>query len=273
MSAVAQLDQTAAAYDRLAPYYDEFTCGYAHAEWVAAIERRAVKLGLRGRRAIDIACGTGKSTAALLALGYSVRACDISAGMVLEAQQKLPSYAEAFFVADMRELPPLGEFDFVLCLDDAINYLLSDDELATTFSGAAALLSPSGVFAFDVNSIQTYRTSFAQTLVREGDGLFFAWRGEGAATAAPGQLASAMVETFAERADGLWERSSSRHVQRHHRQDVVRAELARAGLECCAVAGQLAVDEDRQIKLVYFARRADRHSESEEVSRVHIISP
>lgn len=264
MSELAQLDQAAGAYDSLAPYYDEFTSGYPHEGWVAAIERRAVALGMRGDRAIDIACGTGKSTAALLARGYSVLACDISAGMVREAQRKFPLLADAFLVADMRELPELGEFDFVLCLDDAVNYLLSDSELGATFSGVAELLSPTGVFAFDLNSLQTYRGAFAQTLVREGDGLFFTWRGEGTATALPGELAAATVEVFAERPDGLWQRSSSRHVQRHHPPEVVHAELSRAGLECCAVAGQLAgaqlehtVDEDRHIKLVYFARRAD----------------
>jgi trans-aconitate methyltransferase len=60
--AVFELDQAAAAYQVLAPYYDDFTAGFAYEEWVAAIERRAVGLGLVGRRALDLACGTGNST-------------------------------------------------------------------------------------------------------------------------------------------------------------------------------------------------------------------
>jgi SAM-dependent methyltransferase len=269
MATVVELSGTADAYDCLAPFYDEFTTGYAHDRWVAAIESRAAQLGLRGRRALDIACGTGKSTAPLLTRGYSVLACDISPGMVFEAQAKFPSRAEAFLVADMRELPPLGEFDFVVCLDDAVNYLLAAEELEATFAGVAELLSPEGIFAFDLNTLQTYRSSFAQAIVREGDGLFFAWRGETTATVAAGGLAAATVEIFAERANGLWERRSSRHVQRHHPATVVRVALARAGLECCAVAGQSAgaqletgADEERHIKLVYFARRADSRSNS-----------
>jgi SAM-dependent methyltransferase len=278
--AVAQLSETADAYDCLAPFYDEFTTGYAHDRWVAAIERRAAQLGLRGRRALDIACGTGKSTAPLLARGYSVLACDISPGMVCEAQAKFPSHAEAFLVADMRELPPLGEFDFVVCLDDAVNYLLSEDELEATFAGVAELLSPQGIFAFDLNTLQTYRSSFAQAIVRESESLFFTWRGQSTSTVGAGELAAATVEIFAERPDGLWERRSSRHVQRHHPPAAVRAALSQAGLECCAVAGQSAgaqleagADEDRHIKLVYFARRADSLIEPEEVNRVDIISP
>jgi hypothetical protein len=183
--------------------------------------------------------------------------------MVSEARRKFPDHADAFFVADMRWLPRLGEFDLILCLDDAVNYLLSEDDLRATFTGVAGLLARDGVFAFDVNSLNTYRGPFAQALVRETDGLFFSWCGEAKSEIESGGLASAMVEVFAERRDGLWERRSSHHIQRHHPTRIVLAALERAGLECCALAGQLpgaqletSADEDRHIKLVYFARRA-----------------
>ncbi len=262
MTLLAQLDPTADAYDCLAPYYDDFTTGYAHDIWVAAIESRAVELGLRGHRALDIACGTGKSTAPLLARGYSVLACDISTEMVREAQRKFPANADSFLVADMRELPPLGEFDLILCLDDAANYLLSEDELEAAFASVASVLSDDGIFAFDLNSLHTYRSSFAQAIIRQTDGLFFGWRGQSTSKIRPGQIAAATVEIFAQREDGLWERRSSHHVQRHHPPEVVRRALQRAGLECCAVAGQHAgaqleaiADEQRHIKLVYFAQQ------------------
>ena len=129
-------------HELLAPHYDDFTAAYAHDAWVNAIERRATELGLTGRRALDLACGTGKSTLPLLARGYSVLACDISEGMVREARRKLPEYSDAFLVADMRDLPAVGEFDLVLCLDDAVNYLVSDEELEATFAGVAPRARP-----------------------------------------------------------------------------------------------------------------------------------
>ena len=260
MNTFAYSDPTAAAYDRMAAYYDEFTSGYAHETWVAAIERQATEIGLCGRRALDIACGTGKSTIPLLVRGYSVVGCDISQGMVREAQRKLPDQADAFFVADMRRLPALGEFDLVLCLDDALNYLLSEDDLEATFANAAKALAPTGVFAFDLNTLATYRSAFTLPIIREHEGLFFAWRGEGASGIAPGETATATVEVFAQREDGLWERKSSRHVQRHHRPQSVRDSLLRAGLDCRLIVGQLpggrlesSFDEERHTKLVYFA--------------------
>jgi SAM-dependent methyltransferase len=264
MAVISAPDTTAVGYDCLAPFYDRFTADYAYERWISAIEARAKRLGLDGRRALDIACGTGKSTQPLIARGYSALACDISEGMIREAQRNFPEHGDAFFVADMRELPPVGEFDFVLCIDDAINYLLSDSELEATFAGVASVLSPGGVFAFDANSLLTYRTSFVETAVTEGPGVCFLWRGEGNPGIHPGEMASASVEIFAELEDGLWERRAMRHVQRHHPRQAICAALRRAGLECCDMLGQHpgasleeTPDEGRHIKVVYFARRRD----------------
>jgi SAM-dependent methyltransferase len=265
MAPIAALDPAATGYDCLAPFYDRFTAGYAYDPWIEAIERRAVALGLRGGRALDLACGTGKSTLPLLTRGYEVRGCDISEGMIRRAQEKLPDLADAFSVADMRDLPTLGEFDLVLCLDDAVNYLLGDDDLEAAFAGVAGVLAPDGVFAFDVNTLLTYRTCFAETAIREEEDLFFAWRGEATPGLQPGEGASATVEIFARDADERWERHTMRHIQRHHPRYAICAALERAGLECSATLGQHRgailedeADEESHIKLVYFAKRLNR---------------
>jgi len=85
---------TSGAYDVLAPAYDLLTAGYAYRPWLAAIERLACDHGLAGRRALDVACGTGKSLEALLDLGYDAMGCDASAGMAAVARRKLAGRAE-----------------------------------------------------------------------------------------------------------------------------------------------------------------------------------
>jgi SAM-dependent methyltransferase len=185
--------------------------------------------------------------------------------MVDEARAKYGLLVDDLFVADMRELPAIGTFDLVTCLDDAINYLLSEAELHDTFRGVSRLLAPGGIFAFDVNTLKTYRTTFAQTFIREDEGGLFCWRGEASSPIEPGDVASARIEAFIEGDGALWQRVSSRHVQRHHPPEMVRGALAAAGLECPMVAGQLGggrledgADEAGHIKLVYFARRPGR---------------
>lgn len=262
MATIANADPAAVGYDCIAPFYDKFTAAYAYEPWIDAIVTRARALGLAGSRALDLACGTGKSTLPLVSRGYTVRGCDISAGMIRQARRNLPALADAFSVADMRDLPDLGTFDLVLCLDDAINYLLGEAELESTFAGVARSLSPDGIFAFDVNSLLTYRTAFAETEVREDADLLFAWRGEASSALRPGEGASARVEIFARQPGGLWERHTMRHIQRHHPRQAVCSALERAGLECCAIYGQHRgafledrADENSHIKLVYLAKR------------------
>jgi SAM-dependent methyltransferase len=263
MPDLLRFDNPAGAYARLASHYNGFTAGYDHDRWVDAIEVIGRSHGQLGRRALDIGCGTGRSTAPLFDRGYSVLACDISPEMIRIARASFPAHRNCFFVADMRKLPELGEFDLILCLDDALNYLTSDVDLAATFRCVAGLLSATGMFVFDVNSLRTYRTAFAGAMVRESEGRFFAWRGEADASVQPGGTAAATLEVFAQRDDGLWERSSSRHVQRHHAEPTIRRLLRSSGLHCVSAIGQSRgvqldseVDEGRHTKVVYFARPA-----------------
>ena len=81
---------TTHGYDVVAPAYDLLTEGYAYGPWLRAIDRLAREHGLPGRRALDVACGTGKSLEALLDLGYDAVGCDGSVGMAAIAQSHGP---------------------------------------------------------------------------------------------------------------------------------------------------------------------------------------
>jgi SAM-dependent methyltransferase len=252
----AERHDVVASYDQLAPYYDAFTAGYDYSAWADSLETLAIEHGLAGRRLLDVACGTGKSFLPFLARGYSVTACDICPAMVAIAGSKIAPGAARLVVADMRELPDLGHFDLVTCLDDAINYLLADDELVAALRAMADCLAPGGLLVFDCNSRATYDTSFRTHFIRESEDLFFSWRG-----ATDDGLATAMIDIF-ERQGTAWQRETSNHVQRYHSRTAVLRGLERAGLEVVAVRGQspggrldLEVDEERHTKIVYLARR------------------
>src|SRR3954462_12169454 len=123
-------DPAVAAYELLAPFYDLYTHDYAHEDLLGEIEAIALEHGLRGRRLLDVGCGTGKSFVPMLARGYEVTACDISPAMVERARERAAGSSAEIVVADVRDLPVLGRFDLVTSIDDALNYLLSDEELA-----------------------------------------------------------------------------------------------------------------------------------------------
>ena len=251
------------AYQALAPFYDQFTAAYEYEAWLEALEALGRDHGLRGRRVLDLGCGTGKSFLPLLGRGYEVTACDLSPSMVELARAKAGDRAR-LFVADIRSLPPARPLDLVTVLDDGINYLLSDLDLERAFKGVARVLDAAGVLLFDLNSLACYRGSFATDFVVEAEGTVFRWFGSGSDPVRPGSTCVARIEIDVP-GSGPSERGSSRHVQRHHPADRIKAALGEAGLELCAVRGQLPggrlvpdPDEWCHTKVVYLARHERR---------------
>jgi SAM-dependent methyltransferase len=255
-------DPALGPYEALAPHYDAFTAGYDHERWLGELERLARRHGLTGSRALDVACGTGKSFLPLLRRGYSVTACDSSPAMVTRAREAAPA-GTPVLEADLRSMPFLGEFDLVTCLDDVVNHLLTEADLTAAFGGIARNLAPDGVLVFDANTVRTYRTAFCSDRAIEADGVFLCWRAGGLQESEGALLAEASVEIFARGEYAGWERSRSHHVQRHWSGEALAEAAAEAGLELFASVGQSTgaridpdADEDRHTKTVHLARPA-----------------
>jgi SAM-dependent methyltransferase len=251
--------ETAAAYDTFAPYYDAFTSASDYDAWGGSTLAHARRHGLRGDRLLDLACGTGMSFTPFLARGFDVTACDFSTAMLAEAARRAP--AARLVHADIRALPDLGEFDLVTCFDDALNYLLDEDDLGAAFAGIGRSLAPDGVAIFDLNSLLAYRTTFAADSVGAHGELVFAWHGCSSPDARPGCEAVAELDVFEPAEAGLYSRARVTHRQRHFEPDRVEDVLVAAGLECVSVCGVLPdcslvtpADEAVHPKVVYTAR-------------------
>jgi SAM-dependent methyltransferase len=257
----------AETYEALAPFYDELTREHDYEGWTRHLEETACRFGAGGRQLFDAACGTGKSFLPFLQRGYTVTGCDISPEMVALASAKAP--AADLFVADVRALGRVGSFDLITCLDDSVNYLTGEGDLDDALASLARNLAPDGVLVFDVNTLSTYRTTFARDMTLDGPGLFLVWRGCCGGEEEPGCIAELDIEAFSETASGLYERITSRHIQRHHPRPEVERALSVAGLTAAGVFGQLPdgsldvlADEDLHHKLVYFAQRVAKGGET-----------
>jgi predicted TPR repeat methyltransferase len=180
------------AYEAIAPVYDDFTAHHDYELWLGNLLPELRRHGLRGRRLLDVGCGTGKSFLPMLERGWEVTACDISPSM-LELARAKSGGAVRLSVADMRELPAFGEFDLVWALDDAVNYLLSRGELEKALSGMRANLAPGGLLMFDLNTLRSYRSFFAETELVERGGRKLVWRGQASTDAEPGSISEARV--------------------------------------------------------------------------------
>ncbi|HEX8753558.1 MAG TPA: class I SAM-dependent methyltransferase [Solirubrobacterales bacterium] len=248
-------------YESFAPVYDEFTAHHDYELWFGNVLPKVEAHDLRVGRALDVACGTGKSFMPLLERGWEVTGCDISAQMVEIARAKVGDRVE-LLVADMRELPRLGEFDLVSCPGDALNYMLSEKELEAALRGMRENLAPHGLLLFDAVAVNAHRTFWAETTVVEEGGMKLIWRGLTDPEVEPGSFAEARFEV--ELPDGGEPPVEPQtHRQRHFPEAAILAAVERAGLECLDVWGHhydavphQPLDEDSDIKGVYIARRA-----------------
>jgi SAM-dependent methyltransferase len=250
------------AYEAIAPFYDDFTAHHDYELWLGNLLPELERHGLKGDRLLDVACGTGKSFIPMLNRGWKVTASDISASMVELARSKVGGAAD-LSVADMRDLPVFGEFDLVWCLDDAINYLLSGAELEQALQGMRRNLGPGGLLMFDVNSLDAYRTFFAEEVVVERDGRRLVWKGRSTADVEPSSISEASFEVLpAEGEDGP-RIPPDMHRQRHFPEAEVLAGLAAADLEPLEVFGhgedavlRQPFEDEVHSKAVYICRAA-----------------
>lgn len=247
------------AYEAIAPVYDDFTAHHNYELWLGELLPRLRRHGLSGTRLLDVGCGTGKSFLPMLEWGWKVTACDLSPAMLELARAKAGDAAK-LSVADMRELPDLGEFDLVWALDDAVNYLLSGEELGAALSGMRANLAPSGLLMFDVNTLYAYRSFFAETQRVERGGRRLVWRGKASSDTAPGSISEARfeVEPITE---GVAPVQTHVHRQRHFPEAEVLGLIEAAGLECLDVFGhgfdavlEQPLEELVHTKAIYMAR-------------------
>jgi SAM-dependent methyltransferase len=123
----------------------------------------------------DLGAGAGRMVVPLVNSGRRVIAVERSGPMVEALRRRLsaldPDQAARVEVrhASMADLEPTGTIDLVLCVFTVISYCLTESELASTFSAAAAAVGPSGAFLLDVPDAEVFSSLDVESgdLIRE----------------------------------------------------------------------------------------------------------
>lgn len=255
------------AYDRIAAVYDEANAQNDYELWVGeTILPELEKRGLRKGWALDIGCGTGRAFDPLLNRGWQIVGCDLSPGMLAEAESKYGSRVQLLEL-DARAVPPIspapelpegGAFQLVLLLNDVANYMTEDGDLDRAFAGVKANLSEEGLVAFDANTFFMFRHSFAPGLNEAMSARGWEWIGLDDEVV-PGGVHEARLSS----------RDIEPHVhrQRHWTDEQIRSALEASGLRCLAALGMSeegdrillseTPDEERDYKVIYIAAHAN----------------
>ncbi len=123
------------------------------------------------RNILDLACGFGRHTNRLAALGHTLTGVDRSPGFLDLARQDAAArnVHVRYQLGDMRELEFEAEFDYVLLLFTAFGYF-EDGENYQVLVNVHKALRPGGVFVFDTPNRDALAKLLPPFLVMEKEG-------------------------------------------------------------------------------------------------------
>jgi 2-polyprenyl-3-methyl-5-hydroxy-6-metoxy-1,4-benzoquinol methylase len=119
---------------------------------------------------LDCTCGIGTQALGLAALGYEVEGTDISPCEVERAERESTSLGlnANFRVNDMRTLTtsPTGRYGAVLCMDNSLPHLDSDEQISTALQAMRSRMKSNGVLLLslrDYEKLMAERPSIMRT--------------------------------------------------------------------------------------------------------------
>src|SRR5262245_3407242 len=202
-----------------------------------------------GRRALDLACGTGTLALILADDGWQVLGLDRSAPMLAIARERAADAGSeiAFVEGDMRDLNAKckmqnvegsadisafcilhSAFDLFTCTYDSLNYMLTEADLLACFAGAAAALRPGGLFFADMNTRHFLEHDWGVCDVLERPGFVQVAQSH----FDPAGACSTMVLTgFAGDDECGYQRFDETHIERAYAPEVVSSLLEAAKLK------------------------------------------
>ncbi|MDE6598299.1 MAG: class I SAM-dependent methyltransferase [Clostridia bacterium] len=198
-------------------------CGYE--QWSQYLIKTLKNAGA-GAKGVDIGCGNGYFTRALIKAGYTVRGIDVSPQMLDKAQQiSLKEGVRAeFLLGDITKLKLPAKVDFAVAINDCINYV-PKEKLKSAFGKVYDCLKTGGAFIFDISSPNKLKNVLGNNLFAEDrDDVAYMWFNSLA-----DDSVTMDITLFSKNADGTFSRFDERHVQYIHEEDDICTALKETG--------------------------------------------
>lgn len=224
--------ELAVVYDRLMKHIDfskvaDFYLKIAHhCKW-------------QGENILDLACGTGNITLALMKKRYNVTGVDISAEMLTVADRKIyqAGFRPQLICRDIRELAVPRMFDLVISAFDSLNYLLKEKDITRTFTNVNKALVSGGLFIFDMHSEYRVKEIIGENIFTyQDEEVFYTWHSD---YDVKRMICRMKLDVFAQTGEGLYRRIEEFHEQRYYPPDTIKQLLESSGFKLLAVYGDL----------------------------------
>lgn len=180
---------------------------------------------------LDIACGTGNGLLNLRRHYKTYLAFDRSIEMMRVFKGKLKKYPHIdpiIFVADVLQIPLLDHsVDAAFSIFDSLNNLLTPLELKRAFSEVYRILTPGGIFIFDLNTKYVLKEHWGtKTRVEEEEGMTSIWR-----TKYHADISELHITLFVKKGSGKFIRIDEIHKERGYDNEEVIAMLKEVGFK------------------------------------------
>ena len=218
-------------------------CGYE--QWSQYLINILQKRGA-GVRGVDIGCGNGYFTRALIKAGYSVTGVDVSPQMLDTAQRIAlkEGVRTEFLLGDITKLKLNAKMDFAVAVNDCLNYV-PQNKLKTAFSRVAGCLKKGGTFVFDISSAYKLKKVLGNNVFSEDrEDITYIWF-----NTLSEDCVTMDLTIFERLQNGDYRRSDEKHIQYIHEEESVKCALAEAGFSV-ETQGHLGKDKKERINFI-----------------------
>ena len=212
-------------YDNFAWIYNERWGYFYSGHYFAILEKLMLQHIPSNAHILDLCCGTGKLAQALIERGYRMTGIDSSEEMIRFARENAPN-AE-FIVEDARNFRLPNIYNGVISAYDSLNHIMSLEDLILAFRNVYECLVESGLFLFDLNMEDAYKTfwkgSYGNVTV-EDDYAFIAKSSYDA-----DEKIGKVNFTIFRLLEGKWERSDLTFLQKCYSEEEIISALESVG--------------------------------------------
>lgn len=231
------------AYSGLAGWFEYLNADCDYEKWSQYLYDALKSLGVSYGKGLDVGCGSGVFCRSFAKRGFSMTGYDVSEEMLVKAEQLAAEEGvrSTYVLSDARRLKNVGEkADFVICVNDCLNYLPQKD-VPQFFKRVSACLKRSGAFLFDVSSAYKLREVVGcNTFCEDREEISWMWFN----TLYPDRVEMDFT-LFEKCSDGRFIRKDERHTQYIHEKSDLIAAARGSGFKVCRIEGALGDSSDR----------------------------
>ncbi|HYE84058.1 MAG TPA: class I SAM-dependent methyltransferase [Clostridia bacterium] len=243
------------SYNEFAEVYDLFMEDVDYGSWCEYIEEIFEAYGIKPRRILETACGTGNITIPMSVKGYEIWGLDQSYEMLAIAESKARTLRQRirFLNQDMTHMNLKEKYEAVICMCDGVNYIHKDEYLGSYFDSVCKNMEKNGVFIFDISSYNKIRYTLGNnTFHEEKNNSHYIWNNNFDETS---DIIEMDLIFFVPQGD-LYRKFEEQHVQKAHKCEHLYELLEKAGFEDIRIFEGFSFNKpDENSDRIFFAAR------------------